>query len=137
MAKAYVAWLKSRSKPRHHPERSKNPRCKKALLSELWERIEGETGESFGRGDRQAESWSSPTTRSRSSPSCARFRDQKNIMAENQKILEDMTLEANEVEHRASVEREKDMDCTMGQGHRNWSAEGCAKLMHRLSRNGR
>lgn len=34
--------------------------------------------------------------------------DQKNVMLDNQKILEDMTVEANEVEYLASLERDKD-----------------------------
>lgn len=129
MAKAYVAWLKCRSK-RASTLNVLKSKMQKALLSELWGRIEEKQERAFDEAIASRVLEQSNYEKQIVTKLCE-VRDQKNIMAENQKILEDMTLEANEVEHRASVEREKDMDCTMDRDIELECRRMC-ELMHRL-----
>ncbi|XP_076232985.1 sperm flagellar protein 2 [Calliopsis andreniformis] len=111
MATAYVEWLKSRSK-RAATMTALKTKMQKALLSDLWKRIAEKQEETFDRAIASRVLDQSRYEKQIVTKLCE-VREQKNIMAENQRILENMTLETNEAEYRASIERQKDLESKM------------------------
>lgn len=107
MATAYIEFLKCRSR-RAATINSLKTKMQKTLLSELWERMAEEQERAF---DREIASQVLDQSRYEKQilTKLCEVREQQNIMVENQRILENMTLETNELEHRASVERETNL----------------------------
>ncbi|XP_034194308.2 sperm flagellar protein 2-like isoform X2 [Osmia lignaria lignaria] len=108
-AKAYVEQLKCRTKC---AEMTAALKCQmqRSLLCELWERMEKKQDRSFDEAIARRTSDQCRYEKQMVSKLCE-VRDQKNAMAENQRIVENMTLKANELEHRARLELEKDLAC--------------------------
>ncbi|KAK1133507.1 hypothetical protein K0M31_011311 [Melipona bicolor] len=106
MARLYVEWLKSRRK-RATTAAALKSKMQKALFSELWERIaereERTLDEAIGRRVLDQSRYEKQIV-----TKLCEVREQKNLMAENQKVVEDITQEAEELEHRASYERARD-----------------------------
>ncbi|XP_053987923.1 sperm flagellar protein 2-like [Hylaeus volcanicus] len=106
MAKAYVDWLKCRSK-REATTNIIKSKMQKELLSELWERLAQQQERVFDEAI-AARVLNQSTYEKRIVTKLCEVRNQKNIMAENQMIFETMTSEANETKMRMGLEREKD-----------------------------
>ncbi|XP_026672745.1 sperm flagellar protein 2-like [Ceratina calcarata] len=107
MAKMYVQWLKDRKKHAMTANALKT-NMQKALLSELWERMAEKQDKVFDEAIARRVLDQSRYEKQIVTKLCE-VREQKNIMAENQKVVEDITQEAREVEHRASYERAQDL----------------------------
>lgn len=107
MARVYVEWLKNRSK-RAATAIALKSKMQKALLSELWERVAEKQERTFDEEIAKRVLDQSRYEKQIVTKLCE-VREQKNIMAENQKVVEDITVEAKEVEHRASYERAQDL----------------------------
>ncbi|XP_071857166.1 sperm flagellar protein 2 [Bombus fervidus] len=107
MARVYVEWLKNRSK-RAATAIALKSKMQKALLSELWERVAEKQERTFDEEMAKRVLDQSRYEKQIVTKLCE-VREQKNIMAENQKVVEDITVEANEVEHRASYERAQEL----------------------------
>ncbi|CAK9812941.1 Sperm flagellar protein 2 [Anthophora quadrimaculata] len=107
MAKMYVECLKNRRK-RAATTTALKKKMLKALLSELWERMAEKQERVFDEVIAKRVLDQSRYEKQIVTKLCE-VREQKNLMAENQKVVEDITLEAKEVEHRASYEGVKDM----------------------------
>ncbi|XP_076654254.1 sperm flagellar protein 2-like [Halictus rubicundus] len=106
MARAYVEWLKCRRK-RAAAVSALNSKMQKTLLHQLWERLSLEQENRFDESIARRTLDQSRYEKQIMTKLCE-VRDQRNVMLDNQKILEDMTEEANETEHLARIEREKD-----------------------------
>ncbi|XP_017789316.1 PREDICTED: sperm flagellar protein 2-like [Habropoda laboriosa] len=107
MAATYVEWLKNRRK-RAATTAALKTKMQKELLSELWERMAEKQERVFDEAIARRVLDQSRYEKQIMTKLCE-VREQKNVMAENQKVVEDITLEAKEVEHRASYERDKDL----------------------------
>ena len=103
MARLYVEWLKDRRK-RATTAAALKSKMQKALLGELWERIAERQERTFDETIARRVLDQSRYEKQIVTKLCE-VREQKNVMAENQKLVEDITLEARELEHRASYER--------------------------------
>ncbi|XP_076381696.1 sperm flagellar protein 2 isoform X2 [Megalopta genalis] len=106
MARAYVEWLKCRKK-RATTVSALNAKMQKTLLHRLWERISWDQEQTFDEAIAGRTLEQSRYEKQMMTKLCEVW-DQKNVMLENQKIIEDMTEAANEVEYLASLERGKD-----------------------------
>ncbi|XP_076626313.1 sperm flagellar protein 2 [Colletes latitarsis] len=109
MAKAYVDWLKCRRK-RAATMAAVKTKMQKELLSRVWERLEEQQERAFDEAI-AARVLDQSTYEKQIVTKLCEVRDQKNIMAENQMILEKMAAETSETEYRMSFEREKDLAC--------------------------
>ncbi|XP_015431469.1 PREDICTED: sperm flagellar protein 2-like [Dufourea novaeangliae] len=107
MARTYVAWLKSRSK-RAATVTALKANMQKTLVKELWDRIECRQEELVDKTIARRTLDQSRYEKQMVTKLCE-VRNQMSIMTENQKILENMTATANEVEYRAIHERVKDV----------------------------
>ncbi|CAL7948006.1 unnamed protein product [Xylocopa violacea] len=105
--RTYVDRLKDRRK-RVATIDALRSKMRKALLSELWERMTAKQERAFDEAIASRALDQSRYEKQMVTKLCE-VREQKNIMAENQKVVEDITLEAAAVEHRASCERAQDL----------------------------
>ena len=106
MARLYVEWLKDRRK-RATTAAALKSQMQKALLSELWERMAARDERTLDEAIARRVLDQSRYEKQMVTKLCE-VREQKNVMAENQKLVKDITLEAEELEHRASYERAQD-----------------------------
>ncbi|XP_043529166.1 sperm flagellar protein 2-like [Frieseomelitta varia] len=106
MARLYVEWLKNRRK-RATTAAALKSQMQKALLSELWERMAAREERTLDEAIARRVLDQSRYEKQIVTKLCE-VREQKNVMAENQKVVKDITLEAEELEHRASYERAQD-----------------------------
>ncbi|XP_076755957.1 sperm flagellar protein 2 [Xylocopa sonorina] len=103
----YVDRLKDRRKRAATIDALKS-KMRKALLSELWERMAAKQERAFDEAIASRVLDQSRYEKQIVTKLCE-VREQKNTMAGNQKVVEDITLEATAVEHRASYERAQDL----------------------------
>ncbi|XP_076284810.1 LOW QUALITY PROTEIN: sperm flagellar protein 2-like [Lasioglossum baleicum] len=106
MARAYIEWVKCRRK-RAAAVSALNSKMQKTLLHQLWERVSCEQENMFDEAIARRTLDQSRYEKQIITKLCE-VRDQRNVMLDNQKIIEDMTEQANEVEHLAAIERDKD-----------------------------
>ncbi|XP_017757264.1 PREDICTED: sperm flagellar protein 2-like [Eufriesea mexicana] len=127
--RTYVERLKDRTK-REKTAAAVKTKMQNALLSKLWEKMAEKQERRFDEAIAKRVLDQSMYEKRIVTKLCE-VREQKNIMAENQKVVEDITAEATEVEHRASYERAQDL-VTKREKDIEIECERMCELRHRL-----